>query len=88
MEVHGERSLGLFPAWYYFFLHNSYSGAEKYWKWSGFKSGFHIRFKENKSDVKRIMPTRVTSEETQNQKMKKAESERAYIEELYQEEVT
>ena len=33
------------------------------------------------------MPTRMTSEETQNQKMKKTESERAYIEELYKEEV-
>ncbi len=76
------------PDWYYYFLHKDYSGAEKYWKWRGFKSGYHIRFKENKSDVKRIMPTRMTSEETQNQKMKKAESERAYIEELYKEEVT
>jgi hypothetical protein len=75
------------PDWYYYFLHKDYSGAEKYWKWKGFKSGYHIRFKENKSDVKRIMPTRMTSEETQNQKMKKAESERAYIEELYKEEV-
>ena len=76
------------PDWYYYFLHKDYSGAEKYWKWKGFKSGYHIRFKENKSDIKRIMPTRMTSEETQNQKMKKTESERAYIEELYKEEVT
>ena len=75
------------PDWYYYFLHKDYSGAEKYWKWKGFKSGYHIRFKEIKSDVKRIMPTRITSEETQNQKMKKAESERAYIEELHKEEV-
>jgi hypothetical protein len=47
------------PDWYYYFLHKDYSGAEKYWKWRGFKSGYHIRFKENKSDVKRIMPTRI-----------------------------
>lgn len=75
------------PAWYYYFLHKKYSGAEKYWRWRGLKSGYHIRFKEDKSNVKRIMPTRVASEETQSQKMKKAEEERAYIEQLYQEEV-
>ena len=28
------------PDWYYYFLHNKYSGAEMYWKWAGFKSGF------------------------------------------------
>ena len=42
-----------------------------YWKWAGFKSGFRVRFKEPKSSVKRIMPVRVTSEETQRQKVKK-----------------
>ena len=53
------------PDWYYFFLHKKYSGAEMYWQWAGFNSGFRVRFKEHKSNVKRIMPTRVTAEETQ-----------------------
>lgn len=75
------------PAWYYFFLHKKYSGAEKYWKWAGFKSGFRVRFKEEKSNIKRIMPTRVVSEETQRQKAAKVEEERKYMEELYKEEL-
>ena len=70
------------PDWYYFFLHKKYSGAEMYWKWDWFNSGFRVRFKEPKSDVKRIMPVRVTAEETQRQKIKKVESERKYIEEV------
>ena len=72
------------PDWYYYFLH---SGAEMYWKWAGFNSGFRVRFKEKDSNVKRIMPTRVTAEETQRQKVKKVETERKYIEELYKEEL-
>lgn len=75
------------PDWYYYFLHNGYSGAEMYWKWAGFKSGFRVRFKEADSDVKRIMPVRVTAEETQRQKAEKAEQERVRIEELYKEEL-
>ena len=72
------------PDWYYFFLHKKYSGAEMYWKWAGFQSGFRVRFKEHKSNVKRIMPTRVMAEETQRQKIKKVEEERQKMEELYQ----
>ena len=75
------------PDWYYYFLHNKYSGAEIYWKWAGFNSGFRVRFKEKDSNVKRVMPTRVTAEETQRQKVKKVETERKYIEELYKEEL-
>lgn len=75
------------PDWYYYFLHNKYSGAEMYWKWAGFNSGFRVRFKEKDSNVKRIMPTRVTAEETQRQKVKKVETERKYIKELYKEEL-
>ena len=75
------------PDWYYYFLHNKYSGAEMYWKWAGFNSGFRVRFKDKDSNVKRIMPTRVTAEETQRQKVKKVETERKYIEELYKEEL-
>ena len=75
------------PDWYYYFLHNKYSGAEMYWKWAGFNSGFRVRFKEKDSNVKRIMPTRVTAEETQRQKVKKVETVRKHIEELYKEEL-
>lgn len=75
------------PDWYYYFLHKGYSGAEMYWKWAGFKSGFRVRFKEAKSNIKRIMPTRVISEETQRQKLEKVEEERKYVEELYKEEL-
>lgn len=75
------------PDWYYYFLHKNYSGAEMYWKWAGFKSGYHVRFKEEKSNVKRIMPVRVTAEETQRQKLAKVEKERAHVESLYKEEL-
>lgn len=75
------------PDWYYYFLHRKYSGAEMYWKWAGFKSGWRVRFKEPKSDIKRIMPVRVLSEETQRQKVDKVEEERKYVEELYKEEL-
>lgn len=75
------------PDWYYYFLHKNYSGAEMYWKWAGFKSGYRVRFKEEKSNVKRIMPVRITAEETQRQKLSQAEKERKYVEELWKEEV-
>ena len=75
------------PDWYYYLFHKDYSGAETYWAWRGFKSGLHVRFKEENSNVKRIMPTRVISEETQRQKEKKIEEEMTLIKELHQEEV-
>lgn len=75
------------PDWYYYFLHRKYSGAEMYWKWAGFKSGFRVRFKEHKSDTRRTMPTRIMSEETQRQKVKKVEEGRQQMEELYKEEL-
>lgn len=75
------------PDWYYFLFHKDYSGAETYWAWRGFKSGLHVRFKEENSNVKRIMPTRVISEETQRQKEEKVEEEMEMIKELHQEEV-
>lgn len=75
------------PDWYYYFLHKNYSGAEMYWKWAGFKSGYRVRFKEEKSNVKRIMPVRITAEETLRQKVSQVEKERAQIEELYKEEL-
>ena len=75
------------PDWYYYFLHKKYSGAETYWKWSGFKSGYRVRFKEHKSNVKTVMPRRVAAEEVDAEKIKKAEEERAKIKELHDEEV-
>ena len=75
------------PDWYYYLFHKDYIGAETYWAWRGFKSGLHVRFKEENSNVKRIMPTRVISEETQRQKEEKVEEEMEMIKELHQEEV-
>lgn len=75
------------PGWYYYFLHQNYSGAYKKWQWRGFKSGYVVKFDENKSNVKRIMPVRVTAEETQRQKLSQVEKERGMVEELYREEV-
>lgn len=75
------------PDWYYWMFHNSYSGASLHWRWRGFHSGLYVEFDESDSNVKRIMPVRVVSEETQRQKMKKVENERQYIEELHKEDV-
>lgn len=75
------------PSWYYALLHENYSGAETYWHWAGFKSGYRVRFKEEKSNVKTINPTRLISELTQEQKLKKVETERSLIEELYKEDL-
>ncbi len=72
MALDGERAVGLRPDWYYYFLHKNYSGAEMYWKWAGFKSGYRVRFKEEKSNVKRIMPVRVTAKRLQRQKLSKS----------------
>ena len=75
------------PDWFYYLFHKDYSGAETYWAWRGFKSGLHVRFKEENSNVKRIMPTRVISEETQRQKEENVEEEMEMIKELHQEEL-
>lgn len=75
------------PSWYYYLMHKSYSGGETFWKWSGFHSGLRVRFKERKSNVKTIMPDRITSEETQKQKIKKVEEERLKVKEMHDEDV-
>ena len=75
------------PDWYYWLMHNSYSGASTYWAWRGFHSGLHVRFRESDSNVKRIMPVRVTSEETQRQKVKKVNEEMKLVAELHKEEI-
>lgn len=75
------------PGWFYYYLHKNYSGAYRKWQWSGFKSGYVVKFDESRSNVKRIMPVRVTAEETQRQKIGKVEEERKMVEELYKEQV-
>ena len=75
------------PDWYYYFLHKNYSGAYTKWEWHGLKSGWRVHFKESKSNVKTIMPDRVAAEETQRQKIKKVEEERAMVKEMHDEEV-
>jgi hypothetical protein len=75
------------PDWYYYFLHKDYSGAYLKWKWSGLKSGWRVKFKESRSNVKTIMPRRVAQEETQRLKIKKVEEERVKVKELQDEEV-
>ena len=75
------------PDWYYYQYHKIYSGASLHWRWRGFHSGLYVEFDEDDSNVKRIMPVRVTSEETQRQKMKKADEEMKLIAELHKEEV-
>ena len=75
------------PDWYYYFLHKDYSGAYLKWEWHGFKSGYRVHFKEEKSNSKTIMPRRTAAEYEQQQKLKKAEEERQQIEPLYKEEL-
>jgi len=75
------------PDWYYYLFHKNYSGASLHWRWRGFHSGLYVEFEEEDSNVKRIMPVRVISEETQRQKMKKADEEMKLIAELHKEEV-
>ena len=70
------------PDWYYYFLHKNYSGAETYWKWKGFKSGLHVRFKESKSNVKGVAARRLLQSEADKAKAKVVETERKKIKEL------
>jgi len=75
------------PDWYYYFLHKDYSGAEKYWKWAGFKSGYRVRFKETKSNVRTVAPRRQLEIEAQKAKAEIVEKEREMIKKLNDEEI-
>lgn len=75
------------PGWYYYLMHKGYSGAYTKWEWHGLKSGFYVHFDENKSKIKRVMPTRVLEEETQRQKLGKATEERVDMEAQYRQEL-
>lgn len=78
---------GFAPDWYYYIFHKKYSGAYTKWKWRGFKSGWFVFFDENKSNVKRVLPTREKATATQLLKQKEVEEERKHIEELQKEEI-
>lgn len=78
---------GFAPDWYYYFLHKKYSGAETYWKWKGFKSGLHVRFKETKSNVKTVATRRAAQIVAQKAKADVVEAERKKIKELNEEEL-
>ena len=46
------------PKLYYWLFHNNYVHHEWEWEWHGFKSGFFLHLKENKSDAKPLIPKR------------------------------
>lgn len=75
------------PDWWYYLAHKNYSGAEVYWQWAGFNSELRIRFKEEKSNVKRTYPTRVASASAQHSKFKKVKEEYNYIQTLYKDDL-
>lgn len=74
------------PSWYMYFLHKNYSGAEAYWRWEGLKSGLHVRFKEEKSNVKSVMPRRAAAIAASIAKNAIVEKEREMIQKLTEEE--
>jgi len=61
------------PKWYYAFMHNhstawnlglgqndKYSWYDYEWQWSGFKSGYHLKFKPKKSKATNLQPLRMS----------------------------
>lgn len=50
---------GFGPVWYFWAVHQKYSGLHTEWQWRGLKSGFVDKFDENRSDTKRVFPVRV-----------------------------
>lgn len=75
------------PDMYYWTFHRKYSGASLGWEWEGLQSGLRVKFNQKKSDVKQVMPVRITAEETQRMKVKKIEEQQKLIQEMYQEEL-
>lgn len=53
--------------------HKAYSGAYKHWQWSGFHSGFKIKFDEAKSTTKRIAPRRAIQTDLVLEKLQQAQ---------------
>lgn len=75
------------PDWYYYFTHKDYSGAYLKWKWSGFKSGWRVKFQETRSNVRTVAPRRLVQIEAQKAKAKVVEKEREQIKKLNDEEI-
>ena len=50
------------PKLYYWLFHNNYAHHEWEWEWHGFKSGFFLHLKENKSDAKPLIPKRTLAQ--------------------------
>lgn len=75
------------PDWYYYFMHKDYSGAYLKWKWSGFKSGWRVKFQETRSNVRTVAPRRLVQIEAQKAKAKVVEKEREQIKKLNDEEI-
>lgn len=75
------------PNWYMYWMHKDYSGASAKWEFHGFKSGWRTHFKEDKSNVKTIMPRRAEALIQQKAKKQIVEKEREQIEKLEEEEV-
>lgn len=72
------------PSWYYYFMHQNYSGAYLKWKWGIIPK---VRFKESKSNVKTVGPRREKQVIAQLAKDSIVGLEQKYIEEVYEEEV-
>lgn len=75
------------PGYYYWLLHKNYSGAQSYWKWRGFHSRLAFRFKEEKSNVKRVLPVRSQALAAEVVKQNRVEEERKLILELQNQEL-
>jgi hypothetical protein len=75
------------PDWYMYLFHKNYSGAYTKWEWHGMKSGLRVHFKENKSNVKTVMPRRAAALAADIAKKAVVEKEREQIQKLNDEEV-
>lgn len=61
--------------YYYLFTHQNYSGAKL--------SGLDVKFSEERSNVRTVIPRRITSEVTEEENLKKTDEEVSHIQELY-----
>lgn len=75
------------PDWYYYWMHKSYSGAGSYIKWKLIVPTWRVRFKEERSKVKRVLPVREKEAAVQLLKKNEIEEERKQIKEMHDEEV-
>lgn len=66
--------------WYYLLMHKDYSGAK-------LNSNLKVKFRENRSNVKRVMTRRAASLASQELKYEDTKKERKEIEELWKEDM-